>query len=138
MIDDLTKRARELAPVLAAAIDRLNDRIAEVESALRQLGLGVRARVALNESHALVFGKENHNWRLLIERTVGDVVEVAPLANSSRQLRIQAAALLTVLVAEMVHTAEAEIVRVTDAVDLARAFIDDIGRATQPPIGPNP
>ena len=68
-LEELLSEARELAPKLGAAADRLNEKIREVEAALVKLHLGVPVEILIENSpqHGsthLAFIKMDRTWGL--------------------------------------------------------------------------
>lgn len=109
-------RAHELKPQLQKATEQLNNRIAEVEKALSELGMGVMARVVLEESDDddpplyLAFGKWVHSWRLqVVDPAAPDDDQFRLLNGESRARRIKAMKRLPELVIALTAAAEAEV-----------------------------
>lgn len=111
-------RIPELRARLVTATDQLNASIRTAETVLAGLHLGVYAEVALpydrpGWTQALVFAKEHKEWRLLIETGPTDgEVDVVPLVNASRELRVTAVDYLPALASALLATAEEEVSRV--------------------------
>ncbi len=129
-------RGRASADALANVTDELNSKIAEAETSLAALKLGVRASVLIREdtnsetglswySH-LSFGKWEKSWRLLYETSSDfhDEVETTPLTNASREVRLQAIDVMPDLLLAMVESAEKEADEVKSKLDALGEFVE--------------
>lgn len=107
---------------LGANTDRLNAAIASAEKALTQRNYGVRARVAMGDERWLVFGKDHKTWRLMVESGQ----QVNPLADTSRETRVDAVAFLPALLTALREEAAAQALVVGRAAATAEAFVTSL------------
>lgn len=135
-------RALEARPRLSAATDELNKRLAEAEAALIKLNLGVRAEVTMRSpgdhyQRILSFAKHSDDWRLLYEYgPFGGDVEVMPLLNSPRSMRLQAVEHLPELLEKLTTNLMEEVKRVEERSEEAGRFLGSLKEVT--PASPEP
>jgi hypothetical protein len=129
-------RAREASSHLEQETEGVNGVITRAESMLANLRMGVAASVKLwddGNGHFtyIGFGKVDKVWRLTIETgwEGDDEIDVSPLANASRQIRLEALDLLPDLVNELIKESEREVVNVAKKRASAEQFLDDLGHA---------
>lgn len=132
-------RAKVAAEKLNDLTDSLNLMLEEAETAIESLRLGVPGRVVISSfddehtgqlyQHALVFGKDDGEWHLMIESgSDGDPPDrFIRLKNASRDIRLLAIDALPALVDDMIRTAESEAKEVEVAAAKAAQFIASLG-----------
>lgn len=106
-----------IADELGKATDEMNKVILDVEQLLRDLKLGVPAKIALDSDLYLSFMKWGNKWQLvtLEERGADDIIE--PLVNANRRVRLKALDKLPLLKHEMEKEARETLADVTDAIE---------------------
>lgn len=106
---DQAARARATAARLTEATEVLNDVLGDAETALHSLGLFVEQSVPIPgmAGHHLSFTKDRGVWRLalIVHRTTGS--RVVPIDQTSRAVRIAAAAALPALLEALIATGDA-------------------------------
>lgn len=112
----LTPATLTLGQQLAAATDKMNAAIAEVEKALAELCLGVTTSVSLKGDFRLVFGKTAGVWVLTVE---GPNDFCMRLVNCNRELRLSAVGALDALVTALLKTAAEELAVVESTTAIA-------------------
>ena len=122
-------RVPELRERLTQATELLNARLRACETALAELRLGVYAEVDLpydrpGWTQSLVFAKEGQEWRLLVETGPTDgEVDVVPLVNASRSIRLTATEYLPALTNALLEAALHETEVVTRSAEELQALI---------------
>lgn len=125
----LVARVPELRERLAAATDHLNETLRKCETALTELRLGVYAEVDLpyhrpGWTQALVFAKEGGDWRLLIETgPANGEVDVVPLVNAPRSVRLTAVEYLPALTSALLDAAVHEVAEVARTTEEVQSLI---------------
>ena len=97
---------------LDTATERLNGLLTEAEKIIAGIKFGVNARVQLNASWDLGFGKYDTKWRLVahwhgLSPAGGEEETTQPLINAPREVRVLAANLFNTLIIALQH-AQAE------------------------------
>lgn len=119
----IEERIIEAAYRLNDALTRMNVRITEIETALRELKLGVRAILPMGAEEFLIFGKHNNVWRLLYQN--GDEKAV-PLVNAIKDVRLRSIPILLSFPEQLLICAEEEIEKVEAAVVKCKWFVGEL------------
>lgn len=132
-------RARELAPKLSDATDRLNVSLARAEHQFAALKLGVSAVIELSpegddgEYELLAFKKQGAEWKFVVMtgREPDGYDSESLLLKESKDVRLRAAEVLDQLLEELIHIAESQTEVVHSAIAKVDGLVEMLARAAE-------